>query len=302
MNPLDLRGPEFLAFYLVFGGAVLLGLHLWGRAVESSALAPRIDLSDPYLIAYLQGGSSEALKVGVISLLDRGLLVEAEGGIRSSDPQAPERAARPFEKAILRYFEHARPAHEIFEYGEGAFRGTGYLADLEALRLVPDEGQSRARTLRLLAGLGCLWGLALLKIGVALSRGHANVLFLVVLAGLFGVLARGVVKRRLTALGRSVLEDLRLLYRDLPQRAAFIQPGGGSTEAVMLAAVFGAAALPALHFPFVKRHFPRTGKAGSGWSLNASSCGASCGTSSGSSCGSSCGGGGCGGGCGGCGS
>ena len=63
MNPFDLPGPQFLLFYIIFAGLVILGLVLWRRRAESSPSTPRIDLSDPYLIAYLRGGEKEVRRV-----------------------------------------------------------------------------------------------------------------------------------------------------------------------------------------------------------------------------------------------
>ncbi len=74
MNPFDLAGPQFLLFYLAFGGCVLLVLNLIRRARESSD-SSKVTLTDPYLIAYLRGGKNEALRLGTVSLIDRGLLV-----------------------------------------------------------------------------------------------------------------------------------------------------------------------------------------------------------------------------------
>ena len=63
MNPFDLPGPEFLLFYTIFSAVVLGGLVFWRRRAELSAAPARIDLSDPYLIAYLRGGKKEVLRV-----------------------------------------------------------------------------------------------------------------------------------------------------------------------------------------------------------------------------------------------
>jgi len=63
MNPFDLPGPQFLLFYIIFAGLVITGLVFWRRRAESSPSTPRIDLSDPYLIAYLRGGEKEVRRV-----------------------------------------------------------------------------------------------------------------------------------------------------------------------------------------------------------------------------------------------
>lgn len=63
MNPFYLPGPQFLLFYTVFAAIVLGGLVFWRRRAELSPAPARIDLSDPYLIAYLRGGEKEVLRV-----------------------------------------------------------------------------------------------------------------------------------------------------------------------------------------------------------------------------------------------
>ena len=63
MNPFDLAGPQFLLFYLVLGGGVILMLGLLRQARESSDTL-KVNLAAPYLIAYLRGGKNEALRLG----------------------------------------------------------------------------------------------------------------------------------------------------------------------------------------------------------------------------------------------
>jgi hypothetical protein len=63
VNPFYLSGPQFLLFYIVFAGVVIAGVVFWRRRAELSASTPRIDLSDPYLIAYLRGGEKEVERV-----------------------------------------------------------------------------------------------------------------------------------------------------------------------------------------------------------------------------------------------
>ena len=85
MNPFDLRGPEFLLFYFCFSLVVIFALAILRRRAESGP-APKIDLGDPYLIAYLRGGEHEALRVAVISLVDRGMLAMDDRIIRQLTP------------------------------------------------------------------------------------------------------------------------------------------------------------------------------------------------------------------------
>jgi hypothetical protein len=59
MFPFDLPGPAFLLFYLFAGTCVLLLLYMF-RHIGEPADAPKVNLSDPYLIAYLRGGKAES--------------------------------------------------------------------------------------------------------------------------------------------------------------------------------------------------------------------------------------------------
>jgi hypothetical protein len=139
----------------------------------------------------------------------------------------------------------------------------------------------------------------LLKICLAVERGHHNVafLFLLAIAASLTMAKRKAPVR--TPRGDGLLADLKTRFHRLEKRAEDIKLGGASRELVILAAVFGMTALPLELHAQMGALFPRAmASAGSG------SCGSSCGSScsSSSSCGgSSCGGGGCGGGCGGCG-
>ena len=86
MNPFDLRGPEFLFFYLVLAMVTCLALYRLRRSSESGPL-PSMELNDPYLFAFLNGGAKEALQASTISLIDRGLL-KTEKGLISNTPAA----------------------------------------------------------------------------------------------------------------------------------------------------------------------------------------------------------------------
>src|SRR5262249_68506 len=55
VNPFDLRGPEFLAFYLLLSASVLLVLLFLRQRDERNDLPPP-QMDDPYLIAFLRGG------------------------------------------------------------------------------------------------------------------------------------------------------------------------------------------------------------------------------------------------------
>lgn len=288
MNPLDLRGPEFLAFYLLVVGLVAGALWALRRSHEGG-LVPRLDVSDPFLLAFLRGGNAEMVRIALFSLVDRGLLTLSPSGAELSlaDPQAPEKVRRPFERALLLRFTQPRPAAKVLNESSLATDDLGYQATLETLGLLPDPAQKARRFLLFALGALALGGLAATKVLVALSRGHSNVGFLILLAVGALILLASILFPRRTTLGSWALQDIQNLTQPLRNRAATLQPGGGTAEAVLLAAVFGLSSLPTSTFAYLKTLFPVAN------SSSTSGCG--------SSCGSSCGGG-CGGGCGGCGS
>lgn len=314
MNPFDLPGPQFLLFYAALSGVVILLLRLLRHAGEAQpdtdtpllrrlkhgliglrhapGPAPKVDLSDAYLIAYLRGGPNEALRVASVSLVDRGLLTARDDGqLVTERSEAVDLVRRPIEKALLERFKVPAAASSIFADPTLAAACEDYERRLVGLGLLPGAAQKAANRRRLVVAVAVLWGVAVLKVAVALGRGRSNVLFLVILTLLAAWLAYRAARLARTARGEALLADLRTLFASL--REAAIRPGGATQELALLAAVFGLAAIPMPLFPYVRTLYPKAASA----SGSNSSCGASCGAS----CGSSCGGGGCGGGCGGCG-
>jgi uncharacterized protein (TIGR04222 family) len=285
MNPFDLSGPEFLIFYICVALMVIIALKL--AIDEAEGGAPRaLPLSDPYQIAWLRGGTPEAARIAVLSLIDRGLLtVRGDNLLNLSPVQSVIR--EPIERAILgRCAQSGTPATAVLDDPAVERACAPYRAQLERLRLMPDAAMRAARYRWFAIAAAILLGIALGKIVIAFGRGRYNVEFLITLT----VIGLGVVwflvRRRRTHLGNRMVKDLRRLFRALRQRAATVRPGSMTSDAMLLAAVFGISALPATGFADFLRVYKKAASSGGG-------CG--------SSCGSGCGGGG-GGGCGGCGS
>ena len=297
MNPFDLPGPEFLFFFIGLSALVIVALVVTRKIAERSA-APKLDLSDPYLIAYLRGAEPETLRVAAVSLIDRGLLVATGTQLQTAEKASQDAVRRPIEKELLRKFKRADEASAIFD--DSRLRATckPYEQTLKTAGLLPSETIVGARWTRLLIACGVLGGVAIVKILIALERGRTNVWFLIIVGVVAIVIAAKISFPRLTESGKTMIADLQNLYGGLKDRALSLQSGGATIEPMMLAAVFGVGALTGAHFGYTSVLFPRAREAAQSTSACGSSCGASC--SSGSSCGSSCGGG-CGGGCGGCG-
>ncbi|MDX2029882.1 MAG: TIGR04222 domain-containing membrane protein [Blastocatellia bacterium] len=295
MNPFELVGPDFLAFYFGLSLVVILTVWMVRRGAESGP-APKIDLSNPYLIAYLRGGENEALRLGVVSLVDRGLLM-ADGAMLARAERTTSRDGQNrIEQELLKKFGTRSEAASIFKDANLKAACLEYRQQLEKLGLLPDEQARTARWMRFGLGALLLGGTAAMKVSVGLSR-ERPVAFLVIL-GALALAAMAVASfPRLTPRGRAMLADAQTMYAGLRDQASLQQQPAGAGQMMMLAAVFGVAALAPTEYAFARTLFPQASSSG---------CGSSCGASSSSSCssggdggGSGCGGGG---GCGGCGS
>jgi uncharacterized protein (TIGR04222 family) len=284
MNPFDLSGPSFLVFYICVALIVVIALKLVIDGAEGGA-PPALPLSDPYQIAWLRGGTPEAARIAVLSLTDRGLLaVSGDNLVNSSHAQPVVR--EPIESAILARCRPFGTAATAVLGDPGVERACApYRARLERLQLMPDAAMRAQRYRAFTIASAILFGIALAKIVIAFGRNRYNVGFLLILTAIALGLVWLLVHRPRTHLGNRMLKDLKRLFRALRQRAATIRAGAMTSDAMLLAAVFGISALPATGFADFLRVYKKAASSGGG-------CG--------SSCGSGCGGGG-GGGCGGCG-
>jgi uncharacterized protein (TIGR04222 family) len=157
------------------------------RARESSD-SSRVTLTDPYLIAYLRGGKNEALRLGTVSLIDRGLLVVRGSRLRS-DWQATDIITNPIEKALLQKFLVEDEAISIYKNSALEAACQRYLETLSKQGLLPDETTRTDRMTRFIIGGAFLFFVAFTKIMIALARGRHNILFLVLLT-LFAIFWR----------------------------------------------------------------------------------------------------------------
>jgi len=285
MNPFGLSGPSFLVFYIVIAVIAVVAVKLAIDAAEQGA-PPALPLSDPYQIAWLRGGTPEAARIAVLALTDRGLLAIQGEDLVNFGP-ARSFVREPLERAILACCAQSGTAATAVLDDPAVEQACAvYQAQLERLQLMPDPAMRARRNRWLAIATAILLGVAVIKIDIAIGRGKYNLGFLIIL----GLIALWVMwrltRRRRTSLGNRMVKDLRRLFRALRQRAASIRSGAMTSDAVLLAAVFGLSALPAAGFADLRRVYKKSASSGGG-----------CGTS----CGSGCGGGG-GGGCGGCGS
>lgn len=317
LNPFDLRGPEFLAFFVALSIVAFIVCIVWqrsidarGPAVDENATAKEI-AQDPYQIAYLRAGLNEVIRVAVVALVDRGLLIASAKDVKTSAPDAVDKARRPLDKAILLRFLKPASASTLFSdevvVGEADTVGE----PLRAKRLLRDATVQSERKFVINTVTLFIWAVAITKLGIALSRGRTNVGYLILLTIIVTIFLRATQQKGRTARGERILAKIGAYFSGLKARAKSIPVAEGAPEMTFLAAAYGLSVLPTdmtqIMLPLdltPPRQAAAANNSGSSCGFTTSSCGSSsgssCGSSSSCSGGSSCGGGG--GGCGGCGS
>jgi uncharacterized protein (TIGR04222 family) len=288
MNPFDLPGPSFLLFYLLLIAGAAAAFYLSITALEDGA-TPTLPLGNPYQIAWLRGGAREAVRVAVLSLLDRNLV---ELGVSAVTTRVTDVSAvdQPIERAILRRCMDGGELLSRLPADPMVAAACERLRDgLTRLGLVPNDAQQWVRRGIFAVTVAVLAAVALGKLAIAFERGRSNVGFLIVLALAAPVALGFLLAHRRTRLGDRMLADLRRLFAGLRNRAQAIRRGEATNDAMLLAAVFGIAALPTGAYFDLQRASTKATQSGS------NSCGGG-----GDGGGGGCGGGG--GGCGGCGS
>jgi uncharacterized protein (TIGR04222 family) len=297
MNMFDMRGPEFLAVYLLVSVVGLIVLYAVSRRASSESLqlpsgdARRL-LRDPYLLAYLRGGARQTLQTVAFSLSERGLLSVSKWGlIAGGSREAPHAVTHPLEVAVRAECKSLRKIGKLLRDKRLKRMAEDSAAPLKEWGLIADDAEYARRLPVFLAVAGALLAMSVLKISVALQAGHSNIGFLVVLTVAALVAAIVIFRRRRTSAGDRALADQRTLFAQLKGRVKQLAARGATHEAVLIAAAFGLAALPGAAYPFADevRRQAQYGAAGCG----AGSAG------DGSGGGNSGGCGGCGGGCGG---
>jgi uncharacterized protein (TIGR04222 family) len=284
-------GPVFLLFYLGLTLAANFLFRSLTRAHEAAKPARFMEIAkDPYLVAYLRDGRQAAVYLAVFSLVDRGLLKQKDSAVRRTRDDVLSYARRPIEQAVLSNCVEWTEVSAIEKLAGVEAACLQIEKDLGTRSLLADSQVFSERFPGFVVMLGSLVGVALARIFWALANGRHNIAFLVILAVIGSIALTYAWRRRRTGLGDVALDRLKVLFANLKVRAGKLVPGGKNNDAVLTAAVFGMAALPAASFPYLQSLFPKP-KSG-----DSSDSGSDSGSSDG---GGGCGGGGCGGGCGG---
>lgn len=272
MNPFDLRGPEFLAFYVTYVAVLFLGVKVVWK-IATSPKDPPLP-RHPYEIAFLRGGAREAAKVAVLNLLHSGVVFKFDKLHYYAHKVAAFKLTDPLERSVVQHFQKyvVPDQSELVKFAEAV--APHYKQRLVALGLWAGVRRNAARLLTMLGLFAAIWIVAGMKMSIASGRGHTNVGFLIGLASVatIGAFIFMVPFEGRTSAGDKALATLRSLNKD----------GDGASDIIYYAAIFGAATVALEGNPFYREPGGADG-------------------SSGGSCGSSDGGGDGGGGCGGCG-
>ena len=258
-----------------------------------------MDLSDPYLIACLRGGETEVLRLGVLALIDRGLLITDNTWIERAAHATPKDTHYAIEAAVLRAVVTRTSVDSILSDVWLKRECRPYREKLEAKGLLPDESTKSQRRRRFLLASMALAGVGLIKIAIGLSRDRPVVFLFILMIAAVVVLAATSFSR-LTARGRQAIDDIEAIYSGLKDRASDIHLGSDTSEMLMLEAVFGDTAPPPTEYEFAWTMFPQAASSSGGGDSGSGGGGGGGGGGDSSSGGGGCGGGGCGG-CGGCG-
>ncbi|HEX8088454.1 MAG TPA: TIGR04222 domain-containing membrane protein [Blastocatellia bacterium] len=294
-NPFELRGPEFLALYVVVMIVTALACVLMRRLMISSSdggLPPESRL-DPYEIAYLAGGANLATDTALAMLVQRGLLAVDTAQRRIIARSGDVRSAHPFERAV--YLSASSQGTALDTIRRDSPHNTEPLAArLKAHGLVLSDDQARQVGLLSAALMMIVTLFGAIKILVGFSRGRpVGFLFFLCLISVFVALAFYKNRPHRTGRGDRFLDHLKLENAALEYTAKEKPSRLMGADLAMAVGLFGIGALSITDGPLRDLRAALTPPPGArgGLSCGGSSC------SSGSSCG-----GGCGGGCGGCGS
>jgi uncharacterized protein (TIGR04222 family) len=298
MNIFDLRGPEFLAVYLLASVVGLIFFYVVSRrAPPQNARLPSGDarrlLRDPYLLAFLRGGAQQTLQTVAFALSERGLLsISKKGLIASGERGARHALTHPLEIAVFAECGSLRGIGKLLRSRGLKQLAEEYAAPLRESGLIADHSEYSRRLPAFLTVAGVLLAMTVIKIRAALQGGHSNIAFLLMLTVVVLIVAVVILRRRRTSAGDRALADQQTLFAELKGRVKRLAVGGATSEAILIAAAFGMAALPSSAYPLADEVRRQS-------QISAAGCGAGSGGGGGGSGGGGGGCGGCGGGCGG---
>lgn len=184
LNPLDLPGPAFLAFYAF----ALIAAHFVGKALVRRCLSSHADpgsLPDqlpPQEAAYLAGGTERAVDTALVRLLHAGLIAVKSGGgaFEVKEARPPNLQLTELQNEVYREISRKNGTIEVLHKLKSAFL-TRIEARLAGDRLLLTRGGAEANCTRAAKTLpfAAVIVIGVVKIGIGIAR-HRPVTFLIV--------------------------------------------------------------------------------------------------------------------------
>src|SRR5207253_2870295 len=173
MNPFEMRGPQFLAFYAAL--TLIVFVIVWfvrrSREFEAGVVAPSA-FSDPYLIAYLRGDVNEVVRVAVVSLVDRGLLSASGETLKTTVAGRQTSARKKIEQYVVERCLGGLKMSDLMGGAPPPDVVAEYRTTLEQRRMFPDASITAVRKSLFLAAGGFRVAVSAIKILIGLSRGR----------------------------------------------------------------------------------------------------------------------------------
>ncbi|MGD1920831.1 MAG: TIGR04222 domain-containing membrane protein [Pleurocapsa sp.] len=301
-NPISLMyAPYFLAFYggVIVSVGIVANLIIQGNKIGTEAIPTH---PDPYEIAYLREGEKAVIELACLNLAQRGLITTEVNHIENITGDAVNTAmVSAIEEAVYDYLATPRTVaaltNSLSLKNDLAIHCQKYKDSLIKQKYLNSDLKRY-----IVGGIGAFIVLSLgsYKMISALSRGHHNILFLLIMAIAatfwLGIISSPLYSRH-TAKGKKYLASLRQVFGKLPSGLK-TPPSQPDYNTALLTASHNLGAIEkssteeyaSLINLFTVKKSLRSSRS----TISSSSYGCSS-----SSCGSSCGGG-CGG-CGGCG-
>lgn len=318
-NPIShMHGSNFLVLYGITILITLTGCQFFLQGnIFSSASSEIPSQPDSYEIAYLRDGESGVAKLVCLDLRQKALIQVKENRLERSPVAGDVSSLNPLEKTVFDWLEHPRNLSN-FKY-DYSFKNAiaKHCRDYHEALETAGYSNSQAK-IYLATGISELIILSLgsYKLMVAISQGHHNVLYLIMMA-IAATCWLGYVatphSSRLTATGKLYLKNLQATFSSLETKLK-APPAEPDENSSLIMAIGDQVKIRAnedyqdlINFFLPPFTYTRNESDSSSSSCGSSGCSSSscssfsCSSSScsSSSCGSSCGGG-CGG-CGGCG-
>lgn len=303
-------GPYFSIFYGIVIVVTIMGCYfiLQGN-LFSSVTAEIATQPDSYEIAYLRNGEKAVAQLVCLELMQKGFLQVENNLIKKSPDTFDTSSLKPIEKTVFNWISQPRIASD-FNYDYTFNNAISEYCSPYKRSLETSGDLNSSAKISLVGGISAfiILGLGSYKLISALSRGHHNVMFLILMA-IASMIILSIISspfhRRITAKGKQYLDNLKLTFSGLTGNLQ-TPPTEPDYNSSLLLAIFDLDRFKTsgnyqdfvyLFVPKPKSITSKSKTRNNNDSSSTYSCGSSCSSSScSSSCGSSCGGG-----CGGCG-